>query len=127
MTIQDFIARSIEGLPLVAPWHWVSFADGDLPKGSQFLGVAIVRAHNVGHAAAVCHERGCNPGGEVMAVPVPEKFGAPPPEWDHKLIADKAEIERLTKGWHGEGIVRVDSNLQPQDEPQDVKPGGHVP
>jgi len=24
-------------------WWWISFADGDLPMGSQFLGVAIVQ------------------------------------------------------------------------------------
>lgn len=83
------------------PWHWVSFADSNKPTGAQFLGVAIVRAMNVGHAAMVCWRHGCNPGGQVMAVPVPEEFGPPPPEWDHKLITDKARINELTNQWHG--------------------------
>ncbi len=88
-----------------APWQWVSFADGSLPVGSQFLGVAIVRAFDVMHAASVCHMNGINPGGEVMALEVPEHFGPPPAEWDHKLITDKVRITELTEGWHGGGCI----------------------
>lgn len=105
--ITSLVADSIAGLEGDPPWQWVSFADPDRPAGSQFLGVAIVRAWNVGHAASVCHASGCNPGGEVMALPVPEQFGAPPPEWDHRLITDKSEIERLTQSWHGSGCKTV--------------------
>lgn len=93
------VIESIDGLPVEAPWQWLSFADGTRPKGEQFLGVAIVQAHNVGHAAMVAHARGCNPGGEVAAMPIPERFGPPPPEWDHKLITDRDEIERLERQW----------------------------
>lgn len=115
--LREFVTMQIAGLPNPAPWQWVSFADGSLPEGSRFLGVAIVRAHNVGHAAMVAHDRGINPGGEVLAAPVPEEFGPPPPEWDHKLIRDKAEIERLTKLWHGCGIKSV-AELEDEAERQ---------
>lgn len=84
-----------------APWQWVSFADGDLPVGSQFLGVAIIRAHDVIEAARVAHVLGISPGGQVMALPVPEELGPPPAEWDHKLIRDKQRIDALTLAWHG--------------------------
>ncbi len=104
--VAQLVHDSISGLrPEDAPWFWVSFSAG---PGDGFSGVAIVRAHNVGHAAMVAHERGCNPGGEVMAFPVPEAFGPPPEVWDHRLISDRTEIERLTQLWHGCGIVRVD-------------------
>lgn len=98
--IIQFVNISIAGLTDPAPWQWVSFADPNLPAGTQFLGVAIVRAHNVGHAAMICHERGINPGGEVMAFPIPEDLGDPPAEWDHKLVRDKADVERMTQEWH---------------------------
>jgi len=106
--VREMVAESIRGKTGDPPWHWVSFASGDLPVGQQFLGVAIVRAWNVGHASQVCWEHGCNPGGSVMAMPIPEQFGAPPDVWNHKLIRDKAEVERLTREWHGCGLLQGD-------------------
>ena len=70
---------------------WMSFCDGDKPKGEQFLGVSIVpvtaddvaaimpdlmvRFPNylpggewLAAASRLAHERGCNPGGEVQSV-----------------------------------------------------------
>ncbi len=49
--------------------YWLSFADPDLPKGSQFLGVVITNAVGVAHAMQKCWDLGCNPGGQVMAYP----------------------------------------------------------
>lgn len=49
-------------------WHWLSFADPNRPEGQQLLGVAIVQAENVVHAALVARALGINPGGEVQAV-----------------------------------------------------------
>ena len=46
-------------------WWWLSFADGSLPEGQQFLGVAIVREHGPARAIRRSHELGINPGGEV--------------------------------------------------------------
>lgn len=100
--VKQMVRDSIVGKTGEPPWQWVSFAGEE-----GFRGVAILRAWNVGHASQVAWEHGCNPGGEVMALEVPDEFGSPPPEWDHKLISDRAEVERLTERWHGCGIVKT--------------------
>jgi len=46
-------------------YWWLSFCDPDKPKGTQFLGVAIVVAQNFGAAVLTAGLAGCNPGGEV--------------------------------------------------------------
>lgn len=46
-------------------WVWLSFADGDLPAGSQFLGVCLVLAYGIIGAVMEAHRLGINPGGEV--------------------------------------------------------------
>lgn len=53
-------------------WWWLSFADPDLPKGKQFLGVCVVDADDVADALKTAHAAGCNPGGEVQAFDVTE-------------------------------------------------------
>lgn len=107
--LRELVLQSIEGKTGDPPWQWCSFAD------EGFLGVAIIRAWNVGHAAMIAHELGINPGGECMAAPVPEQFGPPPAELDHKLVTDRDELDRLTQAWHGCGVLRVNSRLEPQD------------
>lgn len=55
-------------------WHYLSFADGSLPEGTQFLGAVIVEAEDFGAAVAKAHALKINPGGEVMGftgVPTP--------------------------------------------------------
>jgi len=47
-------------------FYWLSFADGSLPEGSQFLGACIVRAISDLDAVCVAHRLGINPGGEVQ-------------------------------------------------------------
>ena len=44
----------------------LSFADGQRPRGSQFLGVVIVRANSFIEAVQLTHRLGINPGGEVQ-------------------------------------------------------------
>lgn len=46
--------------------HWLSFCDPDRPKGTQFLGAAIVEGENFLVAVMNAHALGCNPGGEVQ-------------------------------------------------------------
>jgi hypothetical protein len=82
-------------------WWWCSFADDARPAGTQFLGVAIVKAANVGHASSVAWRAGCNPGGQLMAVPVPSELGDPPADMDHKLITERERLDALTQEWHG--------------------------
>ncbi len=56
-------------------YFWLSFADGDLPKGQQFLGACIVQAETNIDAVTKAHLLGINPGGEVMMVEI-ESAGA---------------------------------------------------
>lgn len=72
-------------------WWWLSFADADLPKGSQFLGAAIVRAPGFAHAIAKTHALGINPGGEVQCVQYPPDV-EPQPEHVDRLLS-RREIE----------------------------------
>jgi hypothetical protein len=48
----------------MATHFWMSFCDPELPKGSQFLGVAIVEAEAERTAIATAWDNDCNPGGE---------------------------------------------------------------
>ncbi len=64
--------KSIENRPTTMKWYWLSFCDPDRPTGSQFLGAAIVAASGEIEAVKVSHVLGCNPGGEVVMVEVPQ-------------------------------------------------------
>lgn len=70
-------------------WWWLSFADGDLPVGSQFLGVAVVRAPGFVWATMEARRRGINPGGEVQGLPFPDEI-EPPARFTNRLLS-KAE------------------------------------
>jgi hypothetical protein len=78
--------------PVGEPWWWLSFADGDLPKGQQFLGACIVRGTEpiMGHPRPTdpvpeAWRQGCNPGGEVAMHRVPDDR-EPPAEWCNRLL-----------------------------------------
>lgn len=75
------------------PQWWLSFADGNLPEGQQFLGVAIVRGSNIAEAAIAAHARGINPGGEVLGFGVPEEIDIPD-KWTNCLL-DRETAEAL--------------------------------
>lgn len=45
---------------------WISFCDGSKPKGTQFLGVVIVRAKGFAGAIKRAWDIGINPGGEAQ-------------------------------------------------------------
>lgn len=46
---------------------WMSFCDPERPKGSQFIGVIIMREKGIAHAINRTWAMGINPGGEVMS------------------------------------------------------------
>lgn len=46
---------------------WMSFCDPAKPKGSQFLGVIIMRSPGIAHAIDRSHRMGINPGGEIFS------------------------------------------------------------
>lgn len=74
-------------------WWWLSFTDADLPEGSQFLGVAVVEARGLAWAITVAHGLGINPGGDVMAIEIPDEH-VPPESFRNRLL-DRAEAESL--------------------------------
>lgn len=51
-------------------YWWLSFADGDKPRGQQFLGACVVRAPGFVTAIIAAKESGCFPGGEVAGIPL---------------------------------------------------------
>ncbi len=73
-------------------WWWLSFCDGSLPEGTQFLGAAVVDGETFADAIIRAHRLGCNPGGEVMFVEIPED-ALPAPSYRHRLL-DRATAER---------------------------------
>jgi hypothetical protein len=75
------------------PWHWLSFADGSLPVGQQFLGGAWLRGYTEAAAVLEAHLLDINPGGEVQVISTPPGFVVPE-QWANRLL-DKAEIERM--------------------------------
>lgn len=103
---EHFIEKAINEAE-VSPleWWWISFADGDLPVGSQFLGVALVQAHGFGLAMLRTHTLKINPGGSVHGHPIPERMGDPPEAMRDRLVSDKAELDRLVTEWTGAGIM----------------------
>jgi hypothetical protein len=72
-------------------WFWLSFCDGSLPAGQQFLGACLVKGRGIITAVREARKRGCNPGGDVKAVEIPSHL-VPPPKWANRLLT-KAEAE----------------------------------
>lgn len=66
---------------------WLSFADPKRPKGTQFLGAAIVEASTFDLAIREAWHRGVNPGGEVQGIAI-DKADADrvPREWVNRLL-----------------------------------------
>jgi hypothetical protein len=74
---------------------WLSFCDPHRPDGAQFLGACIVGGLDIATAAMSAHALGCNPGGEVMGVEMPEEFARHVGvAWCGRLLS-KAEIARF--------------------------------
>lgn len=93
MNDEQFSARTSEILSKESTepeaWWWLSFCDGALPTGEQFLGACLVKARGFLSATIEAKRLECNPGGEVQGVCVP--IDAPIPEkWKNRLLT-KAE------------------------------------
>lgn len=72
-------------------YWWLSFADGDLPEGQQFLGVVIASGPTFEEVVTKTHQMGINPGGEIQAVEIPA--GHVPPNEFHDRLLSRAELE----------------------------------
>ena len=75
---------------------WLSFCDPNLPEGSQFLGVSIVRVHggDIVLAASAAHILGCNPGGEVQGFDL-EHMGPMVPDSYRDRLLTRAECDEV--------------------------------
>ena len=69
----------------------LSCADGDRPKGQQFLGVAIVKGGGMQEAIQNAWTMEINPGGQVQAFELPEDR-VPDPKFHNRLLS-KQELE----------------------------------
>lgn len=100
------LAEGIDASPL--GWWYLSFADGKLPTGTQFLGAIVVRARGFLDAVRQTHRRGINPGGEVQGVDVPAEWN-PPEAFVNRLLSreDIAEMDRQIAARDGEFVADV--------------------
>ena len=74
-------------------WWWLSFADPNLPTGTQFLGVAIVQGQDIASAMVAATFLGINPGGEISGIAIPTEH-VPGPEFRERLLS-RVEAETL--------------------------------
>lgn len=77
--------------------YWLSFVDDERPKGSQFLGAAIVEAENSLDAVRVAHHLGCNPGGEVAIRKFPPGVEVRAEDIGRLMLRPEAEAWRPTE------------------------------
>ncbi len=74
---------------------WLSFADPDLPTGTQFLGALVIEAPGYMAAITLASMAGLNPGGEVQGIgPIP--VAAIEPRWHNRLLT-RAEVDEIDK------------------------------
>lgn len=89
-------ALVLNGLcPETADWWFVSFADADLPIGTQFLGNAIVQGLTFLDAVSRTNELEINPGGGVKAVEIHHRILAKIPESFRNRLLTRAEADEL--------------------------------
>lgn len=74
-----------------APWWWLSFADPARPRGTQFLGAAIVRGLCLGSALDMARYLRINPGGEVEGHEIPASIEMPARFTDRLLTREECE------------------------------------
>jgi hypothetical protein len=79
----------LEADPLAPERLWyMSFCDGDRPKGEQFLGSLYIRGKSFCGAVSKSHLLGLNPGGEILFVEVPlDVASRVPEEWIGRLLS----------------------------------------
>lgn len=80
---------------------WLSFADINLPRGQQFLGVVIIEAADSKEALLRSHALNVNPGGQVRMLPLPSWLQVDA-KWLKRLLSrqecDEVDAE-FTKQW----------------------------
>lgn len=98
-SLEDMMALRPSGVK--SPWFWLSFADPNLPKGTQFLGGCIVQAGSFLGAVSAANQLGINPGGEVQGVEIPK--GAGLPEAFRNRLLTRDEIDAMDEIMKSQG------------------------
>ena len=77
-------------------WFYLSFADADRARGQQWLGACHVEAGDFSEAVAKAHLLGCNPGGDIRGIEVPQ----PPKTFRDRLLSlqDLRDLDRAVGG-----------------------------
>lgn len=83
-------------------WHYLSFVDGRLPKGEQWLGAAIVEGLDITEAVKKAWRLGINPGGEVAGIEIEH---VPSPRFCNRLMISKSELRDLGEAISGNDIL----------------------
>lgn len=89
-------------------WWWLSFA-----RPAGFLGVVLVEGRTLKAALQRAHRDGINPGGECYGFAVPPSLGAPPTEWQGRLL-DKEQANEASIAWTMLPIVGT-RDLEPDE------------
>lgn len=93
---QQFIDRIsevlTEELQTVERWHYLSFAED---RQDGFLGAVVIKAYGIADAILRCHNQSINPGGQVMAVEMPDDVVAQVPESHRNRLLSKKELQEI--------------------------------
>lgn len=81
--------------PVEERLFYMSFADPDLPAGTQFLGALILRAPSLEAAVTLSHLLRLNPGGEIAIIEAPPEVDFPD-RYQERLMSKK-EIEEMDR------------------------------
>ena len=70
-------------------WHYVSFA------AETFNGAVVIKAHGIGDAVSKCHRLNINPGGQVLAVMMPDEIVAQVPETHRNRLLSREDVQSI--------------------------------
>lgn len=84
-------------------WHYCSFAN------DKFLGALFIEGCGITDISIKTWMLGINPGGEMMCIELPKDANIPTEQYRNRLLTRK-ELEEAAGP-----VMRVNSNLEPQD------------
>lgn len=88
MQICDLNSNLLIDMYGTGEYYWLSFADPNKPKGTQFLGVIILEANGFLNAVSKCNYLKLNPGGEIKGLLFSkEKFDKIEDKYKNKLLS----------------------------------------
>lgn len=72
----------------------MSFVDHERPQGQKYLGSCVVDGEDLENATKNAWRIGCNPGGEILSVEVPEYLRID--KWMNRLLTEQ-EVREMDK------------------------------